>query len=83
MGHCSAFLLFISIIYVSFSQKTAAQIADKVNEEHAWKIEEMKGKVEQMLSSSVTNRERGAQASAGAYEFCLFGDNVGKVVNPR
>ena len=70
-------------MFVSFSQKTAAQIADKVNDEHAWKIEEMKGKVETMLSSAVTNRERGALASAGAYGFCLFGDNVGKVVNPR
>ena len=43
----------------------------------------MKEKVEQMLSKDLTNREKAARASAGAFGFCMFGDNVGKVINPR
>ena len=54
-----------------------------MNEGHAWKIDSMKEKVEVMMSSSLTNRERAAQASAGVHGFCMFGDNIGKVVNPR
>ena len=66
-----------------FSQKKTVQLIDKVNEAHALKIEEMRDKVETMLRSSRTNRERSARASAGAFGFSMFGDNVGKVINPR
>ena len=65
------------------SQKKTTELVDKVNEAHAWKVEEMQQKVELMLATSVTNREKSACATAGAMGFCMFGDNVGKVINPR
>ena len=43
----------------------------------------MKDKVEHMLKVSKNNREKGALATAGTSGFSLFGDNVGKVINPR
>ena len=43
----------------------------------------MKDKVETMMKTSRTNREKSARASAGAFGFSMFGDNVGKVINPR
>ena len=66
-----------------FSQKTTVDLIDRVSEAHAEKVEDMKDKVESMLRSSRTNREKSALASAGAFGFSLFGDNVGKVINPR
>ena len=58
-------------------------MVDKVNESHAWKIEDMQVKVGEMLATSVTAREKSACASAGAEGFSLYSDNVGKVINPR
>ena len=66
-----------------YSQKTAVSLVEQVNVAHAWKIEEMKGKVETMLRTCKTSRERSALATAGASGFSMFGDNVGKVINPR
>ena len=56
---------------------------DKINEAHACEIEDMKQNVETMLRTSHTNREKRARASSGAAGFSMFGDNVGKVINPR
>ena len=66
-----------------FSQKKATQLVDDVNEAHAEKVVDMKEKVETMMKVSRTNREKSARASAGAFGFSMFGDNVGKVINPR
>ena len=66
-----------------FSQKTTTQLVDKINEAHACEIEDMKERVESMLRTSNTNREKKARASSGASGFSMFGDNVGKVINPR
>ena len=68
---------------VSCSHKKAVEMVDKVNESHAWKIEDMQVKVGEMLATSVTAREKSACASAGAEGFSLYSDNVGKVINPR
>ena len=43
----------------------------------------MKKNVEEMLSGSLTKREMKSKAKLGAGGFALFGDNVGKVINPR
>ena len=43
----------------------------------------MKKKVEDMHRSETTNRGLRAKASAGVQGYALFGDNVGKIVNPR
>ena len=66
-----------------FSQQTTIQLVDKINEAHAWEIEDMKQSVETMLRTSNTNREKRALATSGAFGFSMFGDNVGKVINPR
>ena len=72
-------------IYIchTFSQKKTIQLVDKVNEAHAWETEAMKDSVEVMLKSSQTHREKSARANAGLVGFSMFGDNVGKIVNPR
>ena len=58
-------------------------ILDRVNKEHDLKIVEMKNKVETMHSTETTNRGLKSKAFAGGSGFSLFGDNVGKIINPR
>ena len=65
------------------SQKTAVSLVDQVNVAHAWQLEEMKERVETMLSTGRNSREKSSMASAGASGFSMYGDNVGKVINPR
>ena len=43
----------------------------------------MKKEIEEMHKKEKTNRGLRARASAGGSGFALFGDNVGKVINPR
>ena len=58
-------------------------ILDNVNKDHALKIVEMKGAVEALHAKETTRRGMRAKANAGVGGFALFGDNVGKIVNPR
>jgi hypothetical protein len=54
-----------------------------VNKEHDWRIADMKNKVEALHNNETTRRGLKAGASAGVNGFALFGDNVGKIINPR
>jgi hypothetical protein len=56
---------------------------DKVNKDHDWKIQKMKEETEKMHREETTLRGLRARASAGIGGFAFFGDNVGKIVNPR
>ena len=56
---------------------------DRVNESHDSLVVDMKAKVETMLSSCKTEREKASCARAGAAGCSFFGDNVGKVISPR
>ena len=71
------------MIEIHFSKKTTVQILDNVNKEHDWQILDMKKKTEEMHITETTRRGLKARASAGVPGFALFGDNVGKIVNPR
>ena len=71
------------IEFLHFSKKTTVQILDNVNKEHDWQILDMKKKTEEMHITETTRRGLKARASAGVPGFALFGDNVGKIVNPR
>ena len=66
-----------------FSHKTATELMDRVNESHDSLVVDMKAKVETMLSSCKTEREKASCARAGAAGCSFFGDNVGKVISPR
>ena len=59
------------------------EIIDRVNEDFNKKILDMKVNVEEMVSGSLTKREMKSKSKLGAGGFSLFGDNVGKVINPR
>ena len=69
--------------YFLYSKKTTVAILDNVNKHHDWKIVDMKSKIEEMHRSEKTARGLRARSSAGVGGFSLFGDNVGKIVNPR
>ena len=43
----------------------------------------MKQDIEKIYSEECTMRGLRARASSGVSGFALFGDNVGKIVNPR
>ena len=56
---------------------------DKINLEHDARILKMKLDVEKMYRDESTMRGLRARANSGVSGFALFGDNVGKIVNPR
>ena len=58
-------------------------IVDSVNEGFDWRILDMKNRIETMHRTENTRRGLKAKASAGAAGFALFGDNVGKIIQPR
>ena len=51
--------------------------------DHDWKIVKMKKEIETIHLDETTNRGLRAKATAGVGGFALFGDNVGKIINPR
>ena len=65
---------------INFSKKTAIAILDKVNEDYAKPILDMKLMIEKAYIEDVTKREMKARGCGG---HSLFSDNVGKVINPR
>ena len=71
------------IYTLNFSKKTALNIVDAVNEDYDWRILDMKDKIETMHKTETTRRGLKARASAGVAGFALFGDNVGKIIQPR
>ena len=58
-------------------------IVDSVNEGFDLRILDMKNRIETMHRTETTRRGLKAKASAGAAGFALFGDNVGKIIQPR
>ena len=68
---------------MSLSKKTTVSIVDNVNKDHDYEIREMKNKIEALYNKETTNRNIKAVSSGGAGGFALFGDNVGKIINPR
>ena len=66
------------------SKKTAMTILDKVNEDHARNIIASKVEVEDMyINGQRTEKGLKVPTKPAAFGFCLFGDNVGKIINPR
>jgi hypothetical protein len=70
------------ICYV-FSKKTAINIVDNVNKDHDWKVVKMRNDIQDIHSNETTNRGLRSKAASGVGGFALFGDNVGKIINPR
>ena len=68
---------------LSLSKKTTVNVIDNVNKDYDHKISDMKNKIETLYSSETTNRGLRAKGCSGIGGFALFGDNVGKIVNPR
>ena len=58
-------------------------ILDNVNKDHGLKILKMKNDVEALHGNETTRRGMRAKANAGVSGYALFGDNVGKIINPR
>ena len=68
---------------ISLSKQTTVKLVDNVNKDYDLKIVDMKNKIEMLHISETTNRGLRSRASDGVGGFALFGDNVGKIVNPR
>ena len=65
------------------SKKTAVNLVDQVNVDHDAGVLKMKQDVERIHREETTQRALRAKASAGVSGFSLYGDNVGKIVQPR
>ena len=60
-----------------FSQNVTSDIVERVVEEHAKDVLDMKAKVEENWEASSCKRIRRTTASASAPGYSLYGDNVG------
>ena len=63
-----------------FSKQTSITFLDRVNQEHARPVIEMKENVENMHNEGLTTHQMKAKGCGG---HSLFSDNVGKVINPK
>ena len=69
--------------YFLFSKNTTLELVDQVFENHDKDVLDLKSKTEKVWEGAKSKRERRSMATREAPGFCLFGDNVGKVVDKR